>query len=308
MLYYGMTDVGAVRSQNQDTYGYSEIHLKGSQSPALLAVVCDGMGGAASGDLASVTARDCFLSYVKRQIEAFDDDLASVRNIPFEKILTDGTKYANKEVRNLSMQDPENLGMGTTLVAFLRVDSKLYAVNVGDSRMYILRDGALERVSHDHSFVQQLVDSGSITEEQAMVHPERNVILRAVGVSSDIKPDTFFVENIPERVLLCSDGLCGMVAEPELLCVLSDFERNPQAVCAECIRLANDAGGRDNITAFVADFTKEVSQYEAASREGENAGNGGIIILPSADEEAENEEMGKETGNGNGTEEEVKNG
>ncbi len=305
MLYYGMTDVGSVRSQNQDTYGYSEIHLKGSQSPALLAVVCDGMGGAASGDLASVTARDCFLTYVKRQIEAFDDDLASVRNIPFEKILTDGTKYANKEVRNLSMQDPENLGMGTTLVAFLRVDSKLYAVNVGDSRMYILRDGALERVSHDHSFVQQLVDSGSITEEQAMVHPERNVILRAVGVSADIKPDAFFVETMPERVLLCSDGLCGMVEDAVLLIALSDFERTPEEICNEYIRLANDAGGRDNITAFVADFRKEVSQYEAAGRERENVGSGAKSALPGADEVAENEAA---DGNETGTEEEVENG
>ena len=220
MIYHGKTDVGLVRSENQDTFGYEEIKLKCIGETALLAAVCDGMGGAAGGKFASQSACDSFVKYVARQIEAFDEDLSNPSNIPFEKILRDGVKVANKAILASAVQSEEYKGMGTTLVAVLCAGDKLYGVNIGDSRAYAVRDGKLSQLSHDHSYVQTLVDTGEITEIQAMHHPEKNIILKAVGVSANADPDIFTCDT-PDVVLLCSDGLSNMVTSEEILQTLT---------------------------------------------------------------------------------------
>lgn len=249
MIYYGKTDCGLVRSENQDTFGFEEIKLRCIGKSALLAVVCDGMGGVAGGKLASTSACDCFIKYVARQIEAFDQDLSNPSNIPFEKILRDGVKVANKTILATSMQNTEYKGMGTTLVAVLCVDDAMYGVNIGDSRIYGLYKGELVQLSHDHSYVQTLIDEGKITEMDAASHPEKNVILKAVGVNAVAEPDIFSFD-VPEAILLCSDGLSNVVPENHITMLLS--QKKPLCdVVDSLIKAANDAGAPDNITASV---------------------------------------------------------
>ena len=249
MIYYGKTDVGLVRSENQDTFGCEEFKLKCIGGNALLVTVCDGMGGAAGGKVASTSACDSFTKYVARQIEAFDEDLSNPSNIPFEKILRDGVKVANKAILASAAQSDEYKGMGTTLVAGLFVGDSLYCVNIGDSRAYAVKDGKLKQLSHDHSYVQTLVDKGEITELEAMHHPEKNVILKAVGVSANADPDIFSYD-IPDALLLCSDGLSNMVTPDEILETLtSDTAVNEKT--DSLVESALKAGGPDNITALI---------------------------------------------------------
>lgn len=248
MIYYGKTDVGLVRSENQDTFGSFEIKLKCIESNILLAVVCDGMGGAAGGKLAGTEACDSFTKYVVRQIEAFAEDLSSPSNIPFEKILRDGVKVANKSILAIAAQSDEYKGMGTTLVAALCVENTLYCVNIGDSRAYIINDGEIKQLTHDHSYVQMLVDNKEITEVEAMHHPEKNVILKAVGVSANAEPDVF-TTDMPEGIILCSDGLSNVVTKEKILAEVSGEGSLEEALCA-LVDAANAEGGPDNITVF----------------------------------------------------------
>ncbi len=253
MNYYGKTDKGKVRSENQDTLKISPIHLKCSGEDALLSVVCDGMGGANAGNLASNIAADTFCQYVCRQVEAFACDISNPENIPFEKILRDGVASANKAVFTKSTEGAEFSGMGTTLVACLSTNSFCYYVNVGDSRAYELRYGKLSQVTHDHSYVQSLLDSGSISEEQAQNHPEKNIILRAVGTSPTLEADIFTKITPPSALLLCSDGLSNMVDKNEIYQVLSSSTLSENTV-STLVDMANDAGGSDNISAIVIYF------------------------------------------------------
>lgn len=248
MIYYGKTDTGIVRTENQDTFDSCEIKLKCIKGTALLAVICDGMGGAAGGSLASRTSCDSFMGYVVRQIEAFDEDLSNPSNIPFEKILRDGVKVANKAILAIAAQSDEYKGMGTTLVGVLCLGNILYCVNIGDSRAYIIRDGVIKQLSHDHSYVQMLVDTDRITEEEAMTHPEKNVILKAVGVSSVAEPD-IFTEEMPDGIVLCSDGLSNVVKKDEILKELTENDSLSDALTT-LVKSANDKGGPDNITVF----------------------------------------------------------
>ena len=253
MTYYGITDTGKARTENQDIYDFREIPLKCTGGSALCAVVCDGMGGANGGKYASSLAIETFLNYISKQIEAFGEDISKPENIPLEKILRDGIKHTNNVVFTESVRNSEYSGMGTTLVAMLCIGETLYTVNVGDSRMYILFDGNLSQVTRDHSFVQTLVDSGSITPEQAKSFPEKNVILRAIGVSSTVEPDIFIIDGLPTASVLCSDGLSNMVSDNDIQSVLtSDISAKEMAL--RLVKMANDAGGTDNITASVVLF------------------------------------------------------
>lgn len=253
MKYYGITDCGMVRSENQDSFGCTEIKLKCTGEALLLSAVCDGMGGAAGGSLASRCALDSFMKYVLRQIEAYGEDISNPDNIPFEKILGDGAKFANKAVLAESTANPEYDGMGTTLVAMLYAGDSLYVVNIGDSRMYALCGSDLVQITHDHSFVQSLVDNGTITKEQARTHPEKNIILQAVGTGANVKPDIFTLKGLPDAALLCSDGLSNMLPDSEI-CEILTGDKDCESIAKKLVEKANTAGGTDNITVFVSKF------------------------------------------------------
>ena len=261
MLYYGNTDIGMHRQINQDSF--MTIPMWGGE--ATLLVVCDGMGGHKSGDVASKTAVETFTrSMFSSESPAEDDDENTVAAyIKFH--LVSSCDAANKAVFKMSMENAENRGMGTTLVAALIYKNKLYAVNIGDSRLYMITGFSTIQISRDHSFVQYLVDSGKLTEEEAKTYPRRNVITRAIGVGEKARVD-YFTADLSEwegggYILLCSDGLSNYIDNETLFNVVylpgptaEETEDDLKNKVEKLIQMANERGGADNITAVIGKF------------------------------------------------------
>jgi protein phosphatase len=223
---------GMIREGNEDS-GYA--------GPRLLAIA-DGMGGQAAGEVAS--------SEVISTIVTLDDD------IPGSDILTSlGTavQRANDQLLHMVSEDPQLEGMGTTLTALLWTGQRLGLVHVGDSRAYLLRDGVLTQITQDHTWVQRLVDEGRITEEEATTHPQRSLLMRALGSGEHVEPDLSIREvRVGDRYLICSDGLSGVVSQQTLEDTLAGYQA-PHETVQELIQLALRGGGPDNITCIVAD-------------------------------------------------------
>lgn len=223
---------GMIREGNEDS-GYA--------GPRLLAIA-DGMGGQAAGEVAS--------SEVISTLVQLDDD------IPGSDILTSlgsAVQRANEQLRVMVEEDPQLEGMGTTLTALLWTGQRLGLVHVGDSRAYLLRDGVLTQITQDHTWVQRLVDEGRITEEEATTHPQRALLMRALGSGDHVEPDLSIREVRPgDRYLICSDGLSGVVSHQTLEDALASYQ-GPQETVQELIQLALRGGGPDNITCIVAD-------------------------------------------------------
>ncbi|MFK0117411.1 Stp1/IreP family PP2C-type Ser/Thr phosphatase [Streptomyces sp. NPDC090994] len=223
---------GMIREGNEDS-GYA--------GPRLLAIA-DGMGGQAAGEVAS--------SEVISTIVALDDD------VPGSDILTSlGTavQRANDQLRQMVEEDPSLEGMGTTLTALLWTGQRLGMVHVGDSRAYLLRDGVLTQITQDHTWVQRLVDEGRITEEEAGTHPQRSLLMRALGSGDHVEPDLSIREvRAGDRYLICSDGLSGVVSHQTMEDTLASYQ-GPQETVQELIQLALRGGGPDNITVIIAD-------------------------------------------------------
>ena len=223
---------GMIREGNEDS-GYA--------GPRLLAIA-DGMGGQAAGEVAS--------SEVISTIVSLDDD------IPGSDILTSlGTavQRANDQLLRMVQEDPQLEGMGTTLTALLWTGQRLGLVHVGDSRAYLLRDGVLTQITQDHTWVQRLVDEGRITEEEATTHPQRSLLMRALGSGERVEPDLSIREvRVGDRYLICSDGLSGVVSHQTLEDTLAGYQA-PHETVQELIQLALRGGGPDNITCIVAD-------------------------------------------------------
>ncbi len=223
---------GMIREGNEDS-GYA--------GPRLLAIA-DGMGGAAAGEVASSEAIST--------IVALDDD------VPGSDVLTSlGTavQRANDQLRSMVEEDPQLEGMGTTLTALLWTGQRLGLVHVGDSRAYLLRDGVLTQITQDHTWVQRLVDEGRITEEEATTHPQRALLMRALGSGDHVEPDLSIREvRAGDRYLICSDGLSGVVSHQTLEDTLASYQ-GPQETVQELIQLALRGGGPDNITVIIAD-------------------------------------------------------
>ncbi|MFE7775521.1 Stp1/IreP family PP2C-type Ser/Thr phosphatase [Streptomyces sp. NPDC057445] len=223
---------GMIREGNEDS-GYA--------GPRLLAIA-DGMGGQAAGEVAS--------SEVISTLVQLDDD------VPGSDILTSlGTavQRANDQLRAMVEEDPQLEGMGTTLTALLWTGQRLGLVHVGDSRAYLLRDGVLTQITQDHTWVQRLVDEGRITEEEATTHPQRSLLMRALGSGDHVEPDLSIREvRAGDRYLICSDGLSGVVSHQTMEDALASYQ-GPQETVQELIQLALRGGGPDNITVIVAD-------------------------------------------------------
>lgn len=240
LRYAARSDVGLVRASNQDS-AYAGPHLL---------VVADGMGGPAGGDIASSIAV-AHLAPLDEEAHGADDLL---------DLLRDALEEAHGELMARSQADPDLAGLGTTCIALLRSGNKLAMVHIGDSRAYLLREGTLTQVTTDHTFVQHLVDTGRLTPEQAERHPQRNVILRALGdTEGDVEPDESVREaRVGDRWLLCSDGLFGVVSAETIAETLADV--SDAGECADVlVSLALRGGGPDNVTCVVADVVDDAA-------------------------------------------------
>lgn len=233
------TDIGMKRSENQD-----RVYAEFLDNNASVSVVCDGMGGASSGGVASQLAIDSFISRIK---ENFRKDMSenSIRNMMLTSV-----HFANTVVYENSKADIEKNGMGTTIVSALVVDKKVYVVSVGDSRAYIMNKDGIKQITTDHTYVEMLYRNGQITAEEKETHELRNVITRAIGVEADVDVDYFELEEYGNfTVLLCSDGL-SKYCDSDLI-YNTVFEKNLDQAAAKLIGHSNDSGGKDNITVAI---------------------------------------------------------
>lgn len=232
-----LSHVGKIRSNNQDS-GYAGRDLF---------IVADGMGGHAGGDVASAIALN--------RLKEADTGYMSAEEAQFS--LQSALIAANAQLAETVFEHPELTGMGTTVSALMRVGDQVALAHIGDSRIYLFRDGELKQVSTDHTFVQRLVDTGRITEEEALVHPRRSVLMRVLGdVDSHPEIDTWVLDTKPgDRWLLCSDGLSGVVKHDELTRIVSSSDP-PQAVADRLVRASLDAGAPDNVTVVIVDIAR----------------------------------------------------
>ena len=238
---WGLTDLGNVRKQNQDFYDIVTLHPN-----QLLLVVCDGMGGAKSGNVASRLATEVFVGEVRRTARE-DMDVEQI-----EKMLRDAVSLANQAVFEQSKVSGDFTGMGTTLVAAVLLPDRAIIANVGDSRAYIFDRDGIRFMTVDHSLVELMVRRGEITREQAKTHPSKNLITRAVGTEANVDCDLYNQELHPgDAVLLCSDGLSNEMADQEILFeVVHGVQK--EGCCQRLLDIAKGRGAPDNVTVVLA--------------------------------------------------------
>ena len=234
----GLTDVGRVRRSNEDS-----VYCSAEDG---VFVVADGMGGHAAGEVASAIASEWIAERLCGACMTMELDQVEDR---FRTAFVE----AGREILRQAAENTARLGMGTTAtVLLLRADGEYIIGHIGDSRAYLVRDGAIEQVTRDHSWVQEQVDRGMITPEQAKNHPQSNIITRALGTEAYPTPDLYNGEvQVGDVFLLASDGLTDMVSEERMLAVIEE-EEDPDRCVGRLVREANLAGGTDNISALVA--------------------------------------------------------
>ena len=238
---WGITDIGLVRKDNQDSYGVAEKTADGYT----ICVVCDGMGGAAAGEMASRIAVDTYL----QELQAVLKKDASVEQL--QEMSSYAVSLANKAIRDYATQHEECLGMGTTLVSAVAKNGCVVISNVGDSRAYHISNDDIFRITKDHSLVESMVDRGDITVEEARRHPKRNVITRALGPDANAHCDTYITKLTPgECILLCTDGLVDTVTDQEILFEI--IHSDPlETSLQRMMYIAKENGAPDNITAVL---------------------------------------------------------
>jgi protein phosphatase len=256
---YAKSDLGKARDHNEDNYLVADLSRRDCTAPmaereyelgdrGLLLVVADGMGGAAAGELASEMATD---TIYKELLGSWlrEDEATGQR---FALRLKEAVETANQQIHEYAKAHPENRGMGTTATAVGILGDHLYLTQVGDSRAYLVRDGAAHQLTKDQSLMQRLVEAGELTEEEAAQSERRNIILQALGPDAKVKVDLTHQEiRRGDTLVLCSDGLSGQVKKEEIARLVT-ATRDLTAVCDRLVALANERGGPDNITVVVA--------------------------------------------------------
>ncbi|HQR46787.1 MAG TPA: Stp1/IreP family PP2C-type Ser/Thr phosphatase [Thermoanaerobaculia bacterium] len=254
---FGLTDVGRKRKHNEDAY------LVDAERG--LFVVADGMGGHAAGEVASRITVESMQEFIASSDDATDSSWPfgqGNRAASGGNRLTAAVEKANEKVMRAVASRPELKGMGTTVVAALVEAQRATLVHVGDSRAYLFRDGELRRLTDDHSWVQEQVNAGILSEDEAKSHPLKNVVTRALGGSPHVSVDLIEVPLRPgDRFLLCSDGLTGMVGDEEIHAFF-EAEPSPEGAVRKLVELANERGGVDNVTAIVVDVLMDAEPDE----------------------------------------------
>ncbi len=266
MFFFGTTDIGLRRSSNQDSFIAAGLYRN-----AVLCVVCDGMGGAVGGNIASRMAVDVFKEtlttalYKIAPTDTPENIMLNPSGADYGAMLREAAAQANAAVFSRAGAEADLRGMGTTLVAALVISNKLYAINIGDSRLYIAADGKLTQLTRDHSYVQYLVDIGKITPEEALKNPVRNIITRSVGNEQEVEGDIYAADLSlygQGYLLLCSDGLTNYMTPERIAEVLFDEtgydHKDPEEMLRKkterLVDGANAGGGGDNITALLLRF------------------------------------------------------
>lgn len=267
MFYSGISDIGMKRSTNQDSFT-----VKQYRCGAVLGVVCDGMGGIGGGQVASKIAVENFVKSIDMLMEPLRKNARSPHEAIIAETLNDGVCLANAAVLETASDNPELYGMGTTLVASLIIGNRIYTVNVGDSRMYLADSDKIVQITHDHSYVQYLVDIGKMTKREAETSANKNIITRAVGTEEVIEPDIYLTEikdTLAEgsdiHIVLCSDGLTNHVSPDSIYGMIKNSETDGEGVRAlaeKLIKEANRSGGSDNITVVVIALSTQTNQTE----------------------------------------------
>ncbi len=244
---YGASDVGCVRELNEDsfcTYGFEDGNMDG------FCLISDGMGGHNAGEVASQKTIQFVAEGLIGKMQATDEEITPKE---LSRIIAD----ANEKIYTMALKNPNQSGMGATLVGLYLGQDKAYVFNVGDSRTYACRGDELRQISRDHSVVEEMVLAGTLTREEARLHPQRNIITRAIGTDPSVETDLFEFDYLPgDCVLLCSDGLSGMIEEDEIRDILKQ-DVNAEAMVSALIERAKDCGGNDNITAICIRFLQE---------------------------------------------------
>ena len=240
MQFWALTDPGCVRPQNQDAYQMEQLDRN-----TLLCVVCDGMGGAKSGNVASNLAVDVFMEEVRRVWTSGMDQAA------IDQMLEGAVKLANFTVFDQAQQFAEFSGMGTTLVAMLVQNKEVTIVNVGDSRAYGVNRNGIRRLTVDHSVVQLMVSRGEITREQAKTYPGKSLITRAIGTETIVPCDIFHKKvSKGNFFLLCSDGLSNLMDDQEILFEVAHGQEKEKC-CQRLLDIAKKRGAPDNVTSVL---------------------------------------------------------
>lgn len=240
MWFCGRSDTGKVRQHNEDFWTFTPPHL---------AIVADGMGGHAAGEIASKMAARSVMTFLNEQ------------SIIDESVLRASLERANDTVYQASQANENYGGMGTTMIICYEADDVVHWAHVGDSRLYVYRDKTLHQITQDHSFVGELERSGQITKEEAENHPKRNLLTRAIGADSEIEVDTgsfVLIEN--DVLLLCSDGLTNMAAEGEIANIIETYQNDLEQASVRLIERANENGGHDNITVILGKKENNIQQ------------------------------------------------
>ena len=242
MKSFGITDKGKIRKDNQDCFMIE----KCEKQSCLIVALCDGMGGAKAGEIASKVSNKAFVDHVYARLTS-----RVKKEFDFRSILFEACSDANSVAYEYSTFDADYNGMGTTIVGgVLMSDGSCHIVNVGDSRAYhvSLKSGEIYQITRDHSLVEDLVEYGAITKEEAKRHPQRNVITRAVGSEEEVEADYFeFMLNPSDMLILCSDGLSNMVSDMEILRYCMDYA-DPELVCRALLSKTLNRGATDNVT------------------------------------------------------------
>ena len=246
------TDPGMVRSHNEDSIA--------ADAANGLVVLADGMGGYNAGEVASGMATTVIITEMRQLltgVKPHDVDQATSEEVA-ARLVREQVLKANTSIYQAAQSQPQYAGMGTTLVVCLFYDNRVLVAHLGDSRLYMLRDGKFKQVTRDHSLLQEQIDSGIITAEQAKKAAHKNLVTKALGIDATVEPEIHEYATKPGDVyLLCSDGLCDMVEDEDIGMTLQALGANLKLAAQQLVQMANDNGGRDNVSVILVRVLRE---------------------------------------------------
>lgn len=243
MKAFGNSNIGLVRKVNEDAFYYQEYYEKGRP---FLCVIADGMGGHNAGEVASKMAISHIIDFFRNNLDKDEDNQRDYASFVKKAFI-----YTNDKVYSSSIENRNYIGMGTTLSLALIIDNQIIIGHVGDSRIYLVKDKSVEKLTTDHSYVAELIKNGTIKPEDAKNHPQKNLITRAIGTGTTIDVDIIVAElKDANYIIMCTDGLSNVLKEVEIMDVVM-LKKDIEEKCNELIESANDKGGYDNITVII---------------------------------------------------------